>query len=99
MKSKMSPRTRMKIRTNRSALGVNSGILQADIAQHRSYVFALIGCVFEQLVQIVPAHSLDELRDLGDPVVQRRDRLCEQVVGFVLEAMDLLRGAIERFGL
>ena len=61
--------------------------------------FAFVGRVLEELVQVVPAHRFDQLRHLGDAVVQRGDGLGQQIVGLVFEPMDLLGGALQRFGL
>src|SRR5216683_3032669 len=99
MKSKIRPRIRIRSRTSRSTLSVSSGILEGDVAQNGRHSLRLVGCVLEQLVQVVPAHGFDELRDLGDSVVQRGNRLREQIVGFVLQPVDLLRCGSECLGL
>src|ERR671932_2388888 len=65
MKSKLSPRRRISSRRNSSVLGVSSGIFERDIAEDHRHVLALVGRVLEELVEIVPAHGLDELWHLG----------------------------------
>src|SRR5438477_552113 len=56
MKSNVRPSARMRRRTNRSRLGVSSGILERDIAQDGGDGLGFIGRVLEQLVEVVPAH-------------------------------------------
>src|SRR5689334_20633345 len=101
MKSKTSPRTRISSSSARSALSVGgtSSILERDVAQDGGHPFGLVGRVLEELVQVVPAHRFDQLRHLDDAVVQRGDRLRQQIVGLVLESMDFLGGTLECFGL
>src|SRR5438105_10251631 len=99
MKSNVRPRTRITSSSSRSPLSVTSGILQGDIAEDSGDRLGLVGGVLEQLVQIVPAHRLDQLGHLGDAVVQRRQGLREQVVRFVLESMDLLGRALQTLSL
>src|SRR5579859_426278 len=93
MKSKTTPRVKIESSRKRSTLSVSSGILQRDIAEDSCHMFAFVSGVLEQLVQIVPAHRFDQLGDLGDPVVQRRNGFGQEVVSFVLEPMDLVRRA------
>src|SRR5215208_2288281 len=98
MKSNVRPRTKTRIRTTSSTLGVSSSMLERDVAENRGDFFGLVGGVLEELINVVPAHRLDQLGDLVDTVVQRRDCLGEEIVGLVLEPMDLLGGALQRVG-
>src|SRR5438105_587278 len=90
MKSKTRPRIKIARSSKRSTLGVSSGILQRDVAEDRGHGLGLVGGVLEQLVQVLPAHRVDQLGDFGNAVVERRQCLREQVVGLVFEPMDLL---------
>src|SRR2546430_11169559 len=99
MKSKTRPRTRITNRSSRSPLSVRSGILQRDVAEDGGHGLGLVGSVLEQLVQVIPAHRFDQLGNLGDAVVQRRQGFGQQVVGFVLESMDLLGRALQTLSL
>src|SRR5215211_4264383 len=64
MKSNVSPRRMMTTSSTSSGLSVSSGILERDVAQRCGDTLCLVGRVLEQLVQVVPAHRLDQLRDL-----------------------------------
>src|SRR5438477_4641891 len=99
MKSNTRPRTRISNRSSSSPLKVRSGILQGDIAQDGGHGLGLIGRILEQLVQVVPAHRLDQLGYFSDAVEQGRQGFGEQVVRFVFQSMDLLRRALQTFGL
>ena len=70
-------------------------MLERDVAQHRGDVFPLVRRVFEQLIQIVPAHRRDQLRYLSDPVVQGGDRFGQEIVGFILKPMNLMQVRVE----
>src|SRR3981081_4493484 len=70
MKAKTRPGTRISNRSSSSPLKVRSGILQGDIAQDGGHGLGFIGRILEQLVQIVPAHRLDQLGDFGEPAQQ-----------------------------
>src|SRR5439155_24638130 len=99
MKSKTRPRIKIARSSKRSTLRVSSGILKCDIAEDRGHGLGFVGGVLEQLVQVLPAHRVDQLGDFGNAVVERRQCLREQVVGFVFEPMDLLGRALQAFGL
>src|SRR5262249_58939969 len=94
MKSNVRPRMTMRSMTASSGLGGRAGMFERDVAQYNSDPLGLVGGVFQELVNVVPTHRLDQLRHLGYPVVQVGDRVREQVVALVLQAMDLLRGMV-----
>src|SRR5438034_8589762 len=99
MKSKARPSARITTSRTSSPLSVSSGILQGDVAEDSGHGLGLIGRVLEELVQITPAHRLDQHRDFSDTVVESGNRPREQVIAFVLEPMNLLRRALELRGL
>src|SRR5579872_555221 len=76
-----------------------SGVLEGDVVEHRGDGFGLVGGVLEQLVEVVPAHRVDQLGNLSHPVVQVGDGIRQQVITLVFEAVNLLRGPLERLGL
>ena len=51
-----------------------------------------VGRVLEELVQLAPAQRVDERRDFDHPVVERRQRPVEGVVGLVLGAVEFQDG-------
>src|SRR5918995_967836 len=66
-----------------------STMLEIDAFQDVGDVLGAIRRVFEQPVELSPAHAVDQCWDVGRVVVENGQRLIEDIIGLVLEAMDL----------
>src|SRR3990172_9667921 len=88
MKSKASPKPMMI--SSGSSDWPALGILERDVLEYDGHFFRLVGGILEQLVDVVPAHRLDKLRDLRHAFVKTRYRLGQEIVALVLEAMNFV---------
>src|SRR5215217_6335998 len=66
-----------------------STILEVDAFQDVGDILSAIGRVFEQPVELSPAHACYQRRDVGRAIVENGQRFVEDVVSLVLEAVDL----------
>src|SRR3954454_7714364 len=91
IKSNPRPRTTIRTTTRNSVLG----ILAEDPFERMPDVLALVGRVFNQMVNLAPTDCFDQLRNLAHALIEGGKHLIENLVRFVFQPMQLQNAPLE----
>src|SRR5918993_2568346 len=94
-KSNVRPRAMITTRTTRSG----STMLEVNAFNYIRDVLRAIGCVFELPINLTPMHAGNETWDVRYVVVEGGQRLVEDIVGLIFEAVDLQHMAAGLFAM